>query len=215
MNQNKYKSRIDELVEFPSSNQMILSAVKEILPKRDGGKLAFIISLILGISLSLKIGIDKNTISLTLSTVQTILNVLIGVFGCVFAVYSILLAFLSDSYVKKLLEIDYDSNSSYLKTSTTYYESVLFLFFISIVMTAILELTLGVLKPNSALTSNNILNNFLAVFFLSIYFSFVFRVLYEIKSTIYNTVVLFRTSIAFKILAFAKKEKEDENNDNN
>lgn len=45
-------------------------------------------------------------------------------------------------------------------------------------------------------------DNALASIGLLVYFSFTFRVFYEMKSTIYNTIVLFRTSIAYKFIDF-------------
>lgn len=42
-----------------------------------------------------------------------------------------------------------------------------------------------------------------------LYFTFSFRVFYEVKSTIYNTIVLFRASIAYKFIDFSI-DKSDE-----
>lgn len=193
---------------------MILSALGELIPKK-GAKFGFVLSFILSILISTKIGFDDKTVILTLSIVQIILNVHLAIFACIFAVYSILLAFLSDSFIKKLLTIDYEEKTSYLKTSTNYYESVLFLYFIAIGITGVLSLFLNCIEPNYVLTSNHMLNNSLAVILLIFYFTFVFRVFYEVKSTIYNTIILFRSSIAFKILAIEQSEREGHNNDNN
>lgn len=214
MDDRKYFSRIEEFTDYPTAKFMIISALKEILPRK-GGRFAFFISFILGILFSIKIGIDDKTVILTLSAIQTILNVLLAIFACIFAVYSILLAFLSDSYIKKLLKIDYENNTSYLKTSTTYFEGVLFLYFVAIGITGVLLLFLNCIDPMYVLTSNQMLNNSLAATLLTLYFTFVFRVFYEVKSTIYNTIILFRASIAYKILAIAQSEKEGCNDDNN
>lgn len=213
MDKEKYFSTINEFLESTTSQKMLILALREIVPKK-GTIFSFAILFLLGAVLAVKIGLSENTIEISLTIIEILLNALIAIFGCIFAVYSILLAFLSDSYIEKLSKINYGNDVSYLKTSTTYYESVLFLYFIALGITGILLLFLNCLEPNYALTSNQIFNNYLTVILLNLYFTFVLRVFYELKSIIYNTIVLFRSSIAYKLLAFAKSEKEGKTNDN-
>ena len=80
-----------------------------------------------------------------------LLDVEIALFGCVFAVYSILLAFLSDEYVKKLLEIDYYRQTNYLRKSTKYYEAALFIYFVAIGISLVYKLTIECMPQNFAL----------------------------------------------------------------
>lgn len=55
----------------------------------------------------------------------------------------------------------------------------------------------------------------MAIALLLIYYTFSLRVIYELKSTIYNTVLLFRASLAYKILSFVEENKtsEEKNDD--
>lgn len=184
---------------------MIIVALKEITPTKDNW-FSFALSLILGIILAIKIGIAENTIELLLPIIEKILEIYLAIFGILFTVYSIILAFLNDSYIEKLSQIDDDDGSSYLKSSTTYYESVLFLYFITLGVTGILLLFLYCLDRNYVLTSSLLINNMLAILLLFFYFTLIIRVFYELKSTIYNTIELFRKSVAYKLLSLAKKE---------
>lgn len=208
----KYFLAIEEFIEPIKPSKMIRDAFNEIKPDKYN-KPAFIIPLILSFIFACKIGIAENTVDITLSVVEVLLNILLAVFGVIFTVYSILLAFLNDSYIKKLAIISHEDGISHLKKSIKYYESALFLYSISLGITIVLVLVLKCLEPNFTLTSNLIINNFMAVLILGAYFMFVFRVFYEMKSVIYNTISLFRGSISYKIIDFIKDEKGSQTDD--
>ena len=103
---------------------------------------------------------------------------------------------------------------SMLKKSIMYYESVLFLYFINIAVTGLVILLTECISPNASLTNVLLWDNVLATIAIFIYFVFTFRVFYEIKSTIYNTIVLFRASIAYRFLDFSvEDDKKDRDED--
>ncbi|MHC1747453.1 MAG: hypothetical protein AB9856_03575 [Cellulosilyticaceae bacterium] len=207
MSKERYFSTIEEFNKQIKAKHLMLNSLKELLPI-EGNKFGFYFSIIVGFLLSCIIGKSENTILLLAQVSDKLLQTLLTIFGCVFAVYSILLAFLNDSYIKRLCKTNYDKNSSYLKKSTSYYESVLFLYFIAIGVNGILLLFLICIKPNFILLNNHLMNNMLAVILIWVYLGFTIRVLYELKSTIYNTIVLFRASIAYKLIDFAKDDNE-------
>ena len=60
------------------------------------------------------------------------------------------------------------------------------------------------------LTQSDLANSIMAIALLLIYYTFSLRVIYELKSTIYNTVLLFRASLAYKILSFVEENKKSE-----
>ena len=142
-----------------------------------------------------------------------LLDVEIALFGCVFSVYSILLAFLSDNYVKKLLQIDYHGQTSYLRRSTRYYEAALFIYFVAIGLSLICKLIVECLPQNFILTNSDCLNEILAGLLLYVYFSYSLRAIYELKSIIGNTLLLFRASIQYKILAFQEDGQTETRDD--
>jgi hypothetical protein len=209
LKKNDYFSNIEDLIKETPAKEMLITALKELIPSK-GNRFAFLVSIFLALVFSVIIATSENTIGLCIKTIGIIMNALLAIFGCIFMVYSILLAFLNDNYIKKLSQIDYLGKSSYLKKSTTYYESVLFLYFINICMTGIILLALNCIDSKFSLTSNDLVNTILALIFLFVYFGFSFRVFYELKSTIFNTITLFRNSIAYKLLSFVQEEEEKE-----
>ena len=166
----------------------------------------FVFSALSGIALAVFVGTVDDTVALAREISTIFLDVQIALFGCIFAVYSILLAFLSDKYVKKLPLLDYHSQSSYLSRSTRYYEAALLIYFLAIILSLAMKLILLCIPEEFLLTKNMVLNESLASILLAVYFSFSIRAICELKSVVANTLLLFRSSIAFKIRDFAEED---------
>ena len=157
---------------------------------------------------------SENTVSLAQEICGIFLDVHMAIFGCIFAVYSILLAFMSDSYIKKLLKIGYNDKVSYLQVSTQYYESALYIYFAAICMSLTYKIGTECMPLMYVLTDNDTVNMVLAFILLWVYFLYAIRSVLELKSVIGNTLLLFRTSLQFKILTFEEdKTRENQSND--
>lgn len=206
---NNYFSTIEEFKETQPARVLMVSALKEIMPSK-GNLFGFVLSIVLALLFSIIIGKSNDTVILAKEVASTLINIQLAIFGCVFAVYSILLAFLSDGYMKRLSKIKGSNKTSMLKQSTTYYESVLFLYFINIGFTGMILLLCSCLNPYFRLTSSVEFDTIFAMLLLMIYFGFSFRVFYELKSTIYNTIVLFRASISYKFIDFVYEDSNNE-----
>lgn len=63
------------------------------------------------------------------------------------------------------------------------------------------------------LTDNNQINELSAGIALFIYFVYSIRTVYELKSIVGNTLLLFRTSIQFRILSFENNETSQSENE--
>ena len=67
--------------------------------------------------------------------------------------------------------------------------------------------------PAKPIAEQETMKRRLQVAALFIYFVYSIRVVYELKSIIGNTLLLFRTSIQFRILSFEKSETSDLQNE--
>lgn len=181
--------------------QILDSIFTELLPNRKNW-FGAVFSLVLAIILSFILATSDETVSLAQNICGILMDVQLAIFGCIFAVYSILLAFLSDSYVERLLRIDYHSKSNYLQVSTRYYESALLIYFVAILFSLTYKLLLECMPEYYVLTSSHILNEAIAGTLLFAYFLYSIRAIYELRSIITNTLLLFRASIQYKILGF-------------
>ncbi len=205
---DEYFTTVEEFKSTQPASELIKNAVIEIVPKRNN-MTGFYISIILGVLFSIIISISAETISKLEETLNLLITVDLAIFACVFSIYSILLAFLSDNFMKRLARIPGEGAQSELKERTIYYESVLFLYFMVIGITGALILFCKCIPANFRLTSNLHFDNSLTFVLLFLFYSFSFRVFYEIKSTIYNTIVLFRASIAYRFLDFASENESN------
>lgn len=196
----------------PVWRQIWTAIVTEFMPNKRNW-FGTVFSFTLGLILTYIVVQSVETVSLTGTICGILLDVEIALFGCVFSVYSILLAFLSDNYVKKLLQIDYHGQTSYLRRSTRYYEAALFIYFVAIGLSLICKLIVECLPQNFILTNSDCLNEILAGLLLYVYFSYSLRAIYELKSIIGNTLLLFRASIQYKILAFQEDGQTETRDD--
>ena len=206
---DRYFKTIKEFQETKPARKLITLAVKELFPAK-GNWFGFVLSLVIAIIFALIVGFAQNTVDMLSKTAEILLNIQLAIFGCVFAVYSILLAFLSDGYMKRLAKIEDQNKGSFLKQSTTYYESILFLYFFNIGITGIVVLLMACLPLDFRLTNSICFDTSLAAILLFLYYLFSFRIFYELKSVIYNTVVLFRASIAYRFIDFSVEDDKSE-----
>lgn len=208
-----YRAAAEEFSDERSVWKQIGDALCGELRPNKKNWLGTVISLILGTFLSVILVNSKETVALAGNLCGILLDVQIAIFGCIFAVYSILLAFLSDDYIKKLVQIGYHDHTSYLKASTQYYEAALYIYFVAIGISLIYKLIVECMPQYYILTNNNQVNEILSGLALLIYFVYSIRVVYELKSIIGNTLLLFRTSIQFRILSFEKTKMSDLQNE--
>lgn len=204
-----YLKAMEEFLDNRKIWEQILGHIKNELFPDKRNWLVFMFSLLFGVVLALIVGLGNQTVVLAQEISTIFLDVQIALFGCIFAVYSILLAFLSDKYVKKLLKIDYNQQSSYLSRSTRYYEAALLIYFVSIILSLCIKIILVCIPEDFLLTSNMVINEVLASMLLAVYFVFSVRVICELKSVVANTLLLFRSSIAFKIQSFSEEDNDE------
>ncbi len=201
-----YEEAVEQLNDERSIGRQICNSLyHEMFPCKKN-VFASILSFFLSISFATIIATSEKTVLLVQNISSTFLDVHLAIFGSIFAVYSILLAFLSDSYIKKLLKIGYEKNVSYLKAGIQYFESALYIYFVAIIFSLTYKIAAQSLPDSFYLSQNNATNEIIAFLLLLMYFLYSIRSIIELKSVIGNTLLLFRASLQFKILAFQDDE---------
>ena len=204
--ENDYIRTVEEFNNPPSALALMKRAMHEIEPNKSNWLSNFIITLI-SAGLAVTIGFLGQTVELVQVICIHILEIQLALFGCVFTAYSIINAFFSDDYMKRLSQIMENDKRSVLMKSIAYYESVLFLFFIGIGSSGLVLIISSIIPPETLLFSNVIIDNILASALLFIFLLFSMRVFYEVKSVIYNTLMLYRQRIAYKFLDFIYQDR--------
>ena len=105
---NEYKQAAIDMIKIPPSNKIIKMALKMIKLKKDDVILG-IIALLLGAYISWKTSFSFETVVVTNSIISEFLNVQLALFGIIFTIYSIILAFFNDNMLKILSRIKMDN----------------------------------------------------------------------------------------------------------
>lgn len=95
-----YKAAMSEFIDDSAVWKQIVQHMKTELLADKKNWCGFVFSVVLGLILAIVVGTVENTVSLAQQICGIFFDAQISIFGCNFAVYSILLAFLSDSYIK-------------------------------------------------------------------------------------------------------------------
>lgn len=203
-----YKKAARELIDIPSSLQIIKEAFGEI-NFREGERIWWFISLILSTWISWRICFSYNTVEFTRTIINDFITIQLALFGIVFTVFSIILAFFNDNMLKILSakQLKHKEESA-LKTYLTYYEKVLFLYFVNISITFVIKMFVGTIG-NDFIIYNKIFSDILSFVILLTYYTFSIRVFFEIKSIIYNTISLFRINLSYKFIDFLEQDKDE------
>lgn len=186
MDSEKIYKTISEFLQKETPNEMIKKSFS-IISINQNPKSAIIIPLIISASLSVFIGFSENTVAIFSNIISSILGLIIAIFIGLFTVYSIFFAFLSDNYLKRLSEMDFSKTDkcSYLKGASSYFESILFIYFILVFIVLITNIGVQIIPYELLIFKNRFFSEVFATILLTVYFTFVLRCIYELKSMIY------------------------------
>lgn len=204
-----YKKAAKALSNPKPSSYYIKEAIKELIKPQKSEIFWWIVSVIISVPTAYIICFSYKTVVLT----DTILNIFLGIqlalFGVVFTVFSIILAFFNDNMLKTLSRIEMENkDESYLTKNLSYYEKILFLYFINIIVTLMGIIIVKLTDENFVLISKTFSD--ISAFIVSLlYYLFSLKVLLEIKSMIYNTIMLFRANLSYKFVGFLQDSDED------
>lgn len=199
---------IEEFTELVSSRTMVVKSFSKIKVCKENAIVSIVIAVI-SFVLSYSIVMQNNTIIIATDIIEFLFTIIMAVFGILLTVYSIVLAFFNEDFMKRLAKIDIDGKSA-LKDNTEYLESILYLYFISIFTSVIILVFFKSVNGYFKITKDFRLNNLLAIFFIAVYLTYNLRIIYELKSTIYNMAMIFRHGISYKLLDLEKKRQKEE-----
>lgn len=181
-----------------SSGKCLIYSLK-LLSFCKGGWKNWILPIILGIFLSFLLpnfyddGIKD--------IIDKIIDIELAVFGIIFTIYSIIIVFFSDELTKTLIRIEENSSTDLFRQYTSYYADMLYLIFINICISLIfwMVINMEIQAIKNYVCWQNII--------IGLYFVITLRILFEVKSTIYNTVSLFNLSMSVKLKSLRENNK--------
>lgn len=207
---------IEEYAKYKKSSDLFKAALQEIKITK-ANAFSSIVIMLFSLMLSFSIVKKENSFDYFLQITDFLFDINLSFFAAVLTVYSIVIAFFSDSIIKRMADIKIEEgkkSTSALIRYTFYFDAVLMLFFISTCISGIALLILKNISP-TFLVSDLFFNcKHASGLFAFIYISFSIRIIYEMKSMVYNTVCLFRYSLAYR-LSVNGSDKSGLSNDDN
>lgn len=216
----EYFNTIKEFKETIYAKTLIKNALRELFPvknkdnKKRNGIWEFILSIGIALLFAFKVSYSPHTIKELSEILDKLIDIELAIFGAVFTAYTILLAVLGDFYLKKLAAIKVTGNQSYLNKAISYMSSILFLWFVNIGISSSVYFFTKCIDEDWGAFVNIQYNNLLSTLSLFFLFWFSFRVFIELKSTIFNLILLLRASIAYRFISFQKEALCCKKNDN-
>ena len=204
----EYLKSVEEFGKNESARRMLLHSLKILLPDKKN-RFGLFVSMLLAIIFASIIGHSENAVEFASSSANTILNVQLAIFAVILTVYSIIFVFFDDEKLKIFAKNQDPSGDTFLNLTATFYQSAMFLYFINITTSGVVVLLMGILDKDFRLTNSLNFDRGLAIGLLFIYFTLSFRVFYELKSILYNTIQLFRLGVLRRLKNYMD-EKGDE-----
>ncbi|MEF2247315.1 hypothetical protein [Paenibacillus sp. IITD108] len=210
--------KIEKLFSSRSSRALFKEAIIEILPEKDQWASSIIFGVISAVPAGI-IGVSKDTVELFYKAVSNLNSIILALFAIVFTGYALFQALVNNDLLRRLIIADAKKSGkrskedktrkSKLQESNEYFIKLMMLIISAIVINALLLLVIGSLPKDFYLPLNNTFNNTMAAILIWIYFLYMFRILWEMKSFVYNMFQLFNAHAGSKAIELLKKQDEE------
>lgn len=202
---------LEKMFQTVSSNDILRSAIKVLIPKRKQKKV-YIIVFVLSIIPSYMISVSQDTVPIFRNCVQIVNDVCLALFGIIFTGYALFQALIGKEMLIRMIQStvikDKEEISKLQETNENFAETMM-LEFLCIVISLLLLLILNSLPDDYCMFQKLYLNNIIAGLGMYIYFYLFFIVLLEIKSFIFNIVQLFNFHAGTRIMEIMKENRNE------
>lgn len=201
-------SVIQRLVTPKSSKKIIFSALKVFKITRKNFRERTIL-LIFAFIPAVFVGVTSGTQAALSDATQTILDVVLAMFGIVFTGYSFFQALINQELLIRMVENTTKNEkgeeiSKLQETNESFVECMILVLF-SILLSLLLKIIASCIDEKFNLFNQVWKNDVLAVILIYIYFSIIAIVLWEIKSFIFNVFQLFSAYAGTEVLEIIKR----------
>lgn len=203
---------IEKLLRSEPSERLLLKAVKDLKAKKKDRKSRLILLLICVI-LGFTVGWCNNTVSVMRDSVDTILGVLLSVFGVIFTGYALLQAFMNKHLLIQLIKDTKRENGGDEKSRLQdINENFIFLMLvqvIGIIVAVIIKITLLCISDDAMLFTDLATNNMGAALLCIGYFYFNGIVLWRTVAFLSSIFQLFNAYAVTRIIEIIDEENQN------
>lgn len=172
------------------------------------------IIMIISVIVALFVGTSIDTQSVMINTIQTIIDIILALFGIVFTGYAFFQALINNELLIRLIsdtsKDGKEEKSKLQETNETFIECML-LDIVAILLSLLLKIIIDSLPNDYLLFDVMVYNNVLATVLITMYFYFILSIMWEIKSFVFNLFQLFNAYAGTRILELLNStDKEEE-----
>lgn len=183
-----------------------LICMLKVIAPIEGMRWQWIMSILIGVVLSIPIGLSIETVSIAAESVDIINNLFVAFIAMEVGAYALFQALLSDQLIWELYNkgnlLD-ESNSSFL--------GVILLFWAGIMINLVLICLFKVMPEDFLLFKNLLYDNILAIVLLLVYYTMCVRILFEVRNfaiNLYKVFVSYNKMVILKRLEANKQEQK-------
>jgi len=164
----------------------------------------FIVAIVIGVCLGIWISFNNNVAGTFKASVELINNIMIAFIAMEMGAYGLFQALLSSELVYTL----YKHKKEMLKDYNRSFLGVILLFWSCIMINILLLIIIGSIQNDWYLTSSSMINSVICAVFLTFYYAFNFRVMFEVRNYAINLYGVFE---AHNLVMLIKGVTEHEN----
>lgn len=203
---------LEKMLEPQSSSAIMMESFENLKPTKKDILKIILICLIAAIP-AIFIGCSKDTVSIFRYSVEKINDVLLAIFGIVFTGYVFFQALINNELLIRMLNDKVEKNGKEISKLQETNEEFVYLMMIcafSIIFNLFLLLCFGAVPNDYLFFKERIYNNIGAIILLFFYLFFIFYIMCEIKSFIFNIFQLFKLHAGTRVIEMLNEENNKE-----
>lgn len=212
----KAEINIDAILRFlkpESSNQLIKRSLRVFeISKKNRKKIVCLY--IISVFIATFVGFSPNTASIVCDTAQTMIDIMLGMFGIVFTGYALFQALMNKQLLIRMLSSDEkngkDKSKSKLQETNESFVEYMMLNLISIIVSLFLKIIASSIPNKAVIFSKMSTNNIVATLLISLYFYFILIIMWEAKSFIFNVFQVFNMHAGTRVLELLGDDDKDD-----
>lgn len=204
-----------KLLKNQSSTRLIVNSLKIFKPTKRTLKRQLVLYIV-AVFVSIFVGVSYDTKSIMVDTVQTILDIILALFGIIFTGYAFFQALINDELLIRLMKNtskdgDGEEKSKLQETNEEFIHCMM-LNILIILLSFLLKIVVNSIPDDFVIFDKLIYNNICATVLISIYIYIVISVVWEVKSFIFNLFQLFNAYAGTRVLEIYDKNNDDSEN---
>ena len=140
---------------------------------------------------------------------------MLAMFGIIFTGYAIFQAILNEKMLVKMVENTVKTKGgeeSLLQNTNKSFVGLMMLVIVLIAISFLLKVSIGNFPSDFVLFNYKRVNEYLSIFFITIYFSYTFTILYEMKCFVFNIAQLFNAYSGARIIEILERRNDSQEN---